>query len=196
MSCNSISCTFLRLLICTPLLLGTIARADTTDEFMAQLAVRDFLEPVKDESMAVRNHEVGLGALQKSDGRWRFKHSERITGQLSRATWQVLDGYTSAELVEDLDNQLKDASDVRLLFECDGRACGSGSQWASRVFGERILYGRAEAQRYRVYALNESSSTDEGVQGPRTRLLVYAAMRTADRQYVHIELLGEESLTP
>jgi hypothetical protein len=54
-------------------------------------------------------------------------------------------------------------------------------QWANRVFRQRVLYGREDLQRYRVYALEEA--------GAQYRLVVYSAARTADRQYLHVDLL-------
>ena len=53
-------------------------------------------------------------------------------------------------------------------------------QWANRVFQQRLLYGREELQRYRVYAMGDE---------PFDLLLVYSGSRTADRQYLHAELL-------
>ena len=68
----------------------------------------------------------------------------------------------------------------QLLFSCEGRSCGQGVQWANRVFGERVLYGRDDLQRYRVYAPAE---------GDEYRLVLFSSARTADRQYLHAELL-------
>jgi hypothetical protein len=66
------------------------------------------------------------------------------------------------------------------LFSCDGRACGRAVQWANRVFGQRVLFGREDLQRYAVFALPGENAG---------RLLVYSAERTADRQYLHVEWL-------
>ena len=71
------------------------------------------------------------------------------------------------------------------LFTCNGRACGHGSQWANRIFGQRVLYGREDMQRYRVYALEREVSY---------RMVVYSSSRTADRQYLHVELLADRRL--
>ena len=126
---------------------------------------------------SVIDHEVGLGALQKISGAWRFKDSERLSGELTRYTWQIIDGFTSIEVMEELLARVEDAG-AEQVFSCDGRACGHGSQWANRVFRQRVLYGRDGLQRYRVYGLGEN-----------TRLLIYASARTSDRQYLHAELL-------
>ena len=129
---------------------------------------------------AVLDHEIGLGAIQKVRGQWRFKHSERLSGFLVSYTWQILDGFTSAQVMDNLLDLVAKEEGASLLFTCQGRACGQGAQWANRVFHEPVLYGREDFQRYRVYA----------IQGEETyRLVAYSAKRTEDRQYLHVDLL-------
>ena len=128
----------------------------------------------------VRDYEIGLGAMQKSRGVWKFKNSERLSGVLRRHTWQIVDGFTSLEVLAELVTELEAIAGSELLFSCDGRSCGQGVQWANRVFGERILYGREELQRYRVYSLNAPTPY---------RVILYSSARTADRQYLHMESL-------
>jgi hypothetical protein len=128
----------------------------------------------------VLDHEIGLGAIQKAGGEWRFKHSERLSGTLVSYTWQIVDGFTSAQVMEDLLDSVAKREGASLLFSCQGRACGQGVQWANRVFHEQVLYGREDLQRYSVYA----------PQGEETyRLVAYSAERTEDRQYLHVDLL-------
>jgi len=128
----------------------------------------------------VQDHEIGLGAIRKVSGAWRFKSSERLSGVLKRNTWQIVDGFTSVEVLAEMEAALDQAGDSELLFACEGRSCGQGVQWANRVFGERVLYGREEMQRYRVYDLKETDTY---------RVLLYSSARTADRQYMHMESL-------
>lgn len=128
----------------------------------------------------VRDHEIGLAAMQKSSGDWIFRRSERLDGELTRETWQITDGFTAREVLESLEGELAQAG-AELLYSCDARACGPGAQWASRVFNQRILYGRADEQRYRVYAV--SSAVGE------FRVVLYSGARTSDRQYLHLDLL-------
>jgi len=96
---------------------------------------------------------------------------------LVRYTWQITDGFSSSEVLAEIEAAVKGG---QLLFSCEGRSCGQGVQWANRVFGERVLYGRDDLQRYRVYAPTE---------GDDYRLVLFSSARTADRQYLHAELL-------
>ena len=68
-----------------------------------------------------------------------------------------------------------------LLFACEGRACGHANQWANRVFGQRLLYGKSDEQRYRVIAVEDAAGS--------ARVLLYSSARTADRQYLHADYL-------
>ena len=127
----------------------------------------------------VIDHEVGLGAIKKIRGVWQFKESERLSGTLTRYTWQIVDGFTSLEVMQELIALLQTEKGVELLFECQGRACGHGAQWANRVFRQRILYGREDLQQYAVYRIPGEF-----------RMAIYSAARTADRQYLHVDLLS------
>ncbi|MEH6583035.1 MAG: DUF4892 domain-containing protein [Halioglobus sp.] len=135
---------------------------------------------VSQAALEVRDHEVGLGAIKKVRGVWQFKKSERLSGSLDRHTWQIVDGFSSLEVFEGLVAELESAGAAELLFACEGRSCGQGVQWANRVFGERILYGREELQRYSVYALTGETTF---------RVILYSSARTADRQHLHMESL-------
>ncbi len=130
----------------------------------------------------VRDIEVGTGALQKVRGAWRFKSSARRSGKLSRLTWQIIDGYSAAEVFQSLVQEIESASAIAPLFACSGRSCGPSVQWANRVFQQRLLYGRAETQRYAVYEV-------EAAEASTWVVAIYAAGRTAQRQYLHIDLL-------
>ncbi len=51
--------------------------------------------------------------------------------------------------------QLKER-EANILYECEGRSCGSSNVWANQVFGERSLYGRDEQQTYIVSGWRDS----------------------------------------
>jgi hypothetical protein len=156
------------------------AAAPTFEMLLGQLSDYPHAKQVAFSEQQVVDHEVGLGAIQKVRGEWRFKDSERLTGTLLSYTWQILDGFTSAAVMDELLGSLAKEEDAISLFECKGRACGKGVQWANRIFGERVLYGREDLQQYRVYAFQIERAY---------RLVGYSAARTADRQYLHVDLI-------
>lgn len=134
------------------------------------------------EVQTVRNHIVPLGAIEKVRGVWAPRDSERFSGTLQRFTWQVIDGFTSAEMLAELEQAVAADSRAVLQFACEARACGSSVQWANRIFQERILYGTEKSQRYRVYVISTPTMSH--------RLLMYASARSSDRQYLHAEILS------
>ena len=160
---------------------ATSSYAQTAAEALQQ--VNDFSHAVTVDSSEseVRDYEVGLGSMRKVGGAWTFKKSQRFDGRLTRYTWQIIDGFTSLEVLYELEAGIAERGEAALLFACDGRGCGPGVQWANRVFHQRLLYGREDLQRYRVYAIGDD---------PQVLLLLYSSARTADRQYLHAELLA------
>lgn len=158
------------------------ARADSSDiaVLMQQMDEYPHTQQVEFSETDVIDHEVGLGAIRKIRGEWHFKDSERLSGTLLRYTWLIGNGLSSAGVMAQLLESVVDIEGASELFACEGRGCGRAVQWANRVFNERVLYGREDLQRYRVYALPGE---------PEARLLTYSAERTADRQYLHVEWL-------
>jgi len=154
--------------------------ADTPAEALQRLDRYPHSVTVDSAIEAVRDYEIGLGAIQKVGGAWQFKHSQRLSGTLTRYTWQIVDGFQAGDILDEVADSVTEVPGNELLFECAGRSCGPAVQWANRVFGQRVLYGRDADQRYRVYALPGP---------PALRLLLYSAVRPPDRQYLHAELL-------
>ena len=159
---------------------GTAAEVSVPMQLLQQLNEFPHAQQIEFKESEVLDYDVGLGAMQKISGAWKFKRSERFDGKLTGYTWQLTDGFTSLEVIDGLLAQVDELETQALMFGCDGRACGNGVQWANRVFHQPVLYGREDMQRYRVFSIGES---------PRYLLLIYAAARTADRQYLHTELL-------
>jgi len=130
----------------------------------------------------VIDHVIGLGAIQKVRGQWRLEEQSRLSGRLTGYTWRIVDGYSSAELFDEIAEELPSYEAVKVLFRCEARACGRSVQWANRVFGQRVLYGTEASQRYQVTAFRTAG-------GASYRLVLYASARTSDRHYLHAELL-------
>ncbi len=167
---------------------GLAAVAADPHAYMMALGERSYLESVEQSSdEPVTAYLVPLGAIQKVRGVWSARRSERVTGTRDASTWRVLDGYSSGEVVDEVDAQLDLDESASLLFSCDARACGASVQWANRIFRQRLLYGTEVSQRYRVYELDIA---EEGEEHSRHLLLIYGSARSADRQYLHMELIA------
>lgn len=175
------------LFVCSGMpLLGTASETDEVNAYFLRLFSFPHAIEVSSARSEVKGHELALGSLKKVRGEWRFKHSERLSGTLTSYTWRIVDGFTAAELMSELEGELASDPAAEQLFSCAGRACGHSAQWASRVFQERLLYGRQDMQRYSIYRLKDD---------PERRLLMYSAVRSEDRQYLHMEVLDVEKET-
>ncbi len=167
------------LLCCIPL----AVQATDPEQLLHELDSFAHASLVDSSDERVIDYEIGLGAMQKRLGNWQFKRSERVDGQRMRYTWQITDGFTSQEVFARLSEDVAGLAGSEPLFACEGRSCGNGAEWANRVFSQRVLYGRADAQRYRVFRITRESQT--------YWFLLYAGARTSDRQYLHAELVIE-----
>ena len=165
------------------LLASVAAQAQNPEALLQQTDEFPHARTVDFSQQAVIDYEVGLGAIQKIGGAWRFKQSERFSGELTSYTWQLVDGFTSLEVLDDLVTAIEAMKTSQLLFDCESRSCGPSVQWANRVFHQRVLYGTEKMQRYRVYSVED---------GGRYLVIVYSSARTADRQYLHAALLKVE----
>ena len=161
-------------------LLVPLAIAEDPTVHLDALAQYPHAALVSQSKVDVIDREIGLGMLKKVRGQWEFKASERVTGHLQTYTWQITDGFNASEVYEQLLKDISADHNARLLFNCEGRACGRSAQWANRVFGERVLYGREDLQSYSVFAVEATAEY---------RLVVYSSARTLDRQHLHVELL-------
>ena len=159
---------------------GSPVFAAAPEALLTQLDEYPHAVQVAMSDSVVLDYEVPLGALKKVRGVWQFKDSERYSGRLLRYTWQIVDGFSSREIMEELQGRIAANPDNTLLFECEGRACGQAAQWANRVFRQRLLYGREDLQRYGIYGVGAQA---------QYRLMIYSSARTADRQYLHVDLL-------
>jgi hypothetical protein len=138
-----------------------------------------YAEVFRESGPVTVDYLLGLGAYQKIHSRWRLDHSDVIRGELTRVTWQVLEGFTAQEGYAWYRDQLPEGAEK--LFECEGRACGSSAQWANRIFEERILYGHDDRQRYGVWRVEQDGET--------WSLVLYAVDRANRRHFIHVDRL-------
>ncbi len=167
----------LRGLTCSAALLAALLVAQSV--FAAPPLASDWrhTEVYSQSEPASTEYLLGLGALQKIRSRWQFKDSELVQGELEQITWQVQGGFTAEDAFDWYSRQLP--ADATLLFECEGRACGSSAQWASRVFDERVLYGHDDRQHYAAWRMRENDQL--------WTLVLYASDRANRRHFLRLD---------
>lgn len=124
----------------------------------------------------VPEYRLILGGLQKVNGVVRPEGEQRVAGALTRITYRIPDGHSSEEPFRHLRNQLMEKG-ANVLFECQGRNCGSSNYWANSIFRYSKLYGVDRTQYYLAAQLGQSY------------FVIYTVIRGNKRVYAHFEVL-------
>lgn len=128
------------------------------------------------DSQGIENpgEESRVITSQVSEVRDRLRYADALSvpGTGVERLLEVPSRYSPEAVLEHYREQLR-ARDARILFDCEGRACGRSATWANRVFGESRLYGRDGEQAYLVGAWRDDQN--------RLRLLSVYIVRRGNR---------------
>jgi len=125
-----------------------------------------------------RPHEFIVGPVDKMGQEVRFENSIRTDGEKIRMTYQIPPGYKLVEVLHHYEDQISRMAD-KLLFQCNGPACGRSSIWANDVFGIRLLAAPNRNQHYLAATFT--------VDGNQSLVAIYLVERGNKRIYVHTE---------
>ncbi len=165
--------------------LSLLARA--TSLAIADLPVYPGAELVQEAAApAPASHRIVLGALEKVNNELVPERAEIVRGVKTTATWYLPEARRTSEVGSFIEQQLTGAGPI--IFQCEGRACGSSSFWANTVLQRAILYGPEQHQRYYL-----TRTTD-----PSGYLAAYVGQRATRKIYLHIEFVavGEGGMEP
>ena len=132
----------------------------------------------KQTAQTVRNYRFPLGAVVKINRDVRIDKEQELSGQLTRTTWEMPKSFDPNELLERLRDQVI-SQKGEILFECEGRDCGTSNIWANDLFNNADLYGRDDYQRYFAAELDDQY------------LAAYAVRRGNRRVYLHLDQITE-----
>lgn len=130
---------------------------------------------------SVADYTLPMSAWRRIGGEWQLERSERLSGELQRATYRIDDGHAPAEAHAWWLERLQGLG-ARSLFSCRGRACGSSNLWANNAFGNRELYGLDESQRYDALALEHQDRS--------YAVAIYSVERGNRRVYSHLDVVS------
>jgi ferredoxin len=134
-----------------------------------------------------KRYALPLGAIRKVNGVIRAEKSLQLQGRLQRSTWELAPDYATDDVHQEIVQQLK-KNGAKLLFTCQGRACGSSNQWANNILKQAILYG---IDREQVYAALISKI------GTKTHYYaIYASRRGNRKIYLHVDVISESGVSP
>lgn len=124
---------------------------------------------------------LALGAYKKVDSNWLVDRSQHLSGSLERTTFELPADHNAEAGFNFFKSQL-DKYNLRELFHCKARDCGTSNSWANNHFKIIQLYG---LDQYQFYGAYEITNADE----KPFYVVLYAVMRGNKRAYVQLEVL-------
>jgi len=105
---------------------------------------------VKDNS----NYVIPLSKMQRADRSWFPEKVLNIESQSTRHTFKIARGADLNDVIRFYSDQVMTEKNA-LLFDCEGRSCGSSNAWANNFFNDYRLYGRDNNQVLKVFQNSE-----------------------------------------
>lgn len=127
----------------------------------------------------IPEYRLILGGLEKVNGVITPEREARYKGGLTRITYRIPDGHGAREPFLHFRSQLQ-KQNAEILFECEGRDCGSSNYWANSIFRYSKLYGVDRTQSYLAARIGQ------------TYFAVYSVIRGNKRVFAHVEALQSE----
>lgn len=124
---------------------------------------------------------LGLGSYKKTGGSWRADRQQRLSGNLTRYTLELPAGHGANAGFKFYLDQLQ-TFNIRELYHCKGRDCGTSNSWANNHFKIQLLYGLDQFQQYGAY---EIITADENP----FYVALYAVQRGNKRVYLQLDIL-------
>ncbi len=124
---------------------------------------------------------LALGSYKKVDSNWIVNRSQRLSGALERATLELPADHNAENGFNFYREQLEKYN-LRELFHCKARDCGTSNSWANNHFKIIQLYGLDQYQHYAAYEITSANENPFYV-------VLYAVVRGNKRAYVQMEIL-------
>jgi len=121
-------------------------------------------------------YRIAVGAIKKVNAAMDIEREITVRADVQRTTYEFERSVSVNRAWSAVEDHL--VAEKRLLFACDGLACGSSNSWANDIFEIKQLYGLDQSQKYRVYALKKQ---------PNTFKIAYFVQRGNKRVYAQID---------
>lgn len=129
----------------------------------------------------VDDYVFALGSYKKISGSWRLDRQQRLMGSLTRYTLELPEGHSARRGFDFYLDQLQNFN-IRELFYCSGRDCGTSNSWANNHFKILQLYGLDQFQQYGAYEVINADAKPFYV-------ALYAVQRGNKRVYMQVDLM-------
>jgi hypothetical protein len=129
----------------------------------------------------MNDYLLALGSYKKVDGNWLVDRSQRLSGALERITIELPADHNAENGFSFYKEQL-DKYNLRELFHCKARDCGTSNSWANNHFKIIQLYGLDQYQFYAAYEITSANEMPYYV-------ALYAVIRGNKRALVQLDIL-------
>lgn len=163
------------------LLISAALAAESESVSIAEpVALYPSSELVEQKSSESTGHLVVLGALKKVNHEMLPEKYVLVPGVKEALTYYLPEARRTKEVAQFFKSELNGSANI--LYECQGRTCGSSSYWANNHFKTAILYGPEQYQYYLVAQRAVPQQTEDG-----DYIVIYVGQRATRKIYVHIE---------
>ena len=145
-------------------------------------------ELVEQEVTQSTSHLLVLGALKKVNHELQPEKLMLVPGRKEASTWYLPEARRAKQVAEHFKSELVESANI--LFECQGRACGSSSYWANKLFERAILYG---PEQYQYYLIGQRPTLQHSPSQQKPEgdyIVIYIGQRATRKIYVHIEYIS------
>ena len=104
------------------------------------------------------DYALPLANLKKSARTWIPIKAKQVQGELTSSLFKFGRNESLLPIYNFYKKQLTEDSDI--LYECNGRTCGSSNAWANNFFNDYRLYG-ADANQYLLVVADESEKDND-----------------------------------
>ncbi|WP_409526258.1 DUF4892 domain-containing protein [Nitrincola sp. MINF-07-Sa-05] len=149
---------------------------------VVQASLPEWLKPVPLSTLIDRKEAYSedyvfpLSQISRIQGLVRMENELRVSGNLTRHTYELLGGYTPEQGFSMIREQLLE-NNAEILFECNSRNCGASNLWANDVFGYATLYGADRTQSYLAAS------------HPDAHIALYTIRRGNGRVYMQLDVV-------
>lgn len=166
---------------------GVVLLLATGASFAVELPVQNYhnARVIFQSDAAIDEYVLALGNYKKIAGNWRVRQ-QRLSGNLARYTLELPERHSASNGFDFYLDQLQNFN-VRELFHCKGRDCGTSNSWANNHFKIHQLYGLDQFQQYGAY---EVTTADE----KPFYVALYAVQRGNKRVYLQLDVLHVDKL--
>jgi len=132
------------------------------------------------------DYTLALGSYKKVNGMWQVDRRVRLSGVQERYTLELPDGHTADNGFDFYLDQLNNFN-LRELFHCKARDCGTSNSWANNHFKILQLYGLDQYQQYGAYEVTSANDKPFYV-------AIYTVLRGNKRVVAQVDVLYIDAL--